>query len=355
MNRLSTLFHTKTRFGGRGLRLYLVGILCLISLHSISAQEGPDLQLIEAKKIWDQGEHNAFTDLVRFQDSFYCVFREGEGHVCPEANIRIIRSKDGDSWESAGLLTLKGYDLRDPKIVVHPKEKQLMVLGGAAVREATKTATMQQSFVSFSKDGNNWEPIQWVADRDWWLWRVTWFRGRAYGVEYDASFESRTQRRYGTRLVRSKDGRQFETVVPQLFQESGPTEATVRFDKDGTCYCLQRRDGKETNTALIGISKPPYTEWKWNDLGVYFGGPNFIQVTEGLWLAAGRIMDDRGARTVICRLDPDKANLTPLLTLSSDGDTSYPGMVWYENRLWISYYSSHEGKTSIYLARVSVR
>jgi hypothetical protein len=29
-------------------------------------------------------------------------------------------------------------------------------------------------------------------------------------------------------------------------------------------------------------------------------------------------------------------------------------MVWHEDLLWISYYSSHEGKTSIYLAKVKV-
>ena len=36
------------------------------------------------------------------------------------------------------------------------------------------------------------------------------------------------------------------------------------------------------------------------------------------------------------------------------GDTSYAGLVWREDLLWISYYSSHEGKTSIYLAKVSI-
>ena len=36
------------------------------------------------------------------------------------------------------------------------------------------------------------------------------------------------------------------------------------------------------------------------------------------------------------------------------GDTSYPGMVWHDGLLWLSYYSSHEGKTAIYLARVKL-
>jgi hypothetical protein len=45
----------------------------------------------------------------------------------------------------------------------------------------------------------------------------------------------------------------------------------------------------------------------------------------------------------------------PVLTLPSGGDTSYAGMVWHGDLLWVSYYASHEGKTAIYLARVKVR
>ena len=40
------------------------------------------------------------------------------------------------------------------------------------------------------------------------------------------------------------------------------------------------------------------------------------------------------------------------LKLPSGGDTSYAGLVWHDGLLWVSYYSSHEGKTSIYLAKV---
>ena len=32
----------------------------------------------------------------------------------------------------------------------------------------------------------------------------------------------------------------------------------------------------------------------------------------------------------------------------SGGDTSYPGIVWHDGKLWMSYYSSHEGKARIY-------
>jgi hypothetical protein len=43
--------------------------------------------------------------------------------------------------------------------------------------------------------------------------------------------------------------------------------------------------------------------------------------------------------------------LRPILELPSAGDCGYPGMVPHRGILWISYYSSHEGKARIYLAR----
>ena len=36
------------------------------------------------------------------------------------------------------------------------------------------------------------------------------------------------------------------------------------------------------------------------------------------------------------------------------GDCSYPGLVFHEGLLYMSYYSSHEGKTSIYLAKIKL-
>ena len=50
----------------------------------------------------------------------------------------------------------------------------------------------------------------------------------------------------------------------------------------------------------------------------------------------------------------DEKSITPVLAFPSGGDTSYAGQVWYDDILWISYYSSHEGKTSIYLAKVKL-
>jgi hypothetical protein len=334
------------------LRHPLLSVLaCSLATAAAGADQQPAaLELLHARMIWDQGQHNAFTDLVRFRDRFFCVFREAKAHVSPDGTIRILSSPDGQKWDAAGLLTLAGYDLRDPKICTTP-DGRLMICGGAAVREGSQPATSHRSFVCFSADGKQWGKLQWVAQPDEWLWRVTWFEGKAYGVSYFAGPSSRAVQSYGTRLYVSDDALDFRPLVPELYGESGPNEGTLRFAADGTCYLLLRRDGQSSNTALLGTSKPPYTAWTWKDLGAYYGGQNFIQLPDGRWIAAGRLITAQaGAKTVLCDLDVARGKLTPLVTLPSGGDTSYPGVVWHADRLWVSYYSSHEGKTSIYLA-----
>ena len=81
------------------------------------------------------------------------------------------------------------------------------------------------------------------------------------------------------------------------------------------------------------------------------GGPNLIRLPDGRLVAVVRLYDGK-VRTAVCAVDAEAGKLDELLALPSGGDTSYAGLVWHEGMLWISYYSSHEGRTSIYLAQV---
>ncbi len=49
--------------------------------------------------------------------------------------------------------------------------------------------------------------------------------------------------------------------------------------------------------------------------------------------------------TIDCAKTPHNIQLRP-------GDTGYPALLWHNDRLHVSYYSSHQGKTSIYLAKI---
>jgi hypothetical protein len=183
------------------------------------------------------------------------------------------------------------------------------------------------------------------------MWRVTWHGGKAYGVSYAAP-----DGKPWTSLLSSEDGFHFREVAPKMCGDGYPTEATLRFDNNSeTLYCLQRRDGAAPqNSALLGVGKAPYTDWQWHDLKIYFGGPNFIQIPDGRWIAAGRIIHPDAHKTDLAWLDVENKKLTPILQLPSGGDTSYPGLIWHDGFLWVSYYSSHEGKANVYLAKVRI-
>ena len=109
-------------------------------------------ELVEVRKIWDQAPHNAFTDLVRFHDRWFCVFREGKGHVSADGAIRVISSADGREWSSSALVTRARADLRDPKINVTP-DGRLMIVAAAARDRKPSGEARHQSMVWFSPDG----------------------------------------------------------------------------------------------------------------------------------------------------------------------------------------------------------
>ncbi|MFO0890620.1 MAG: exo-alpha-sialidase [Isosphaeraceae bacterium] len=303
-------------------------------------------ELVEVRKIWDQAPHNAFTDLIRFRDRWYCVFREGQGHVSPDGTVRVITSGDGRDWSSAALIALKGADLRDPKITRTP-EGRLMIVAAAARDRKPSGEARHQSMTWFSEDGRNWDEGHAVADADFWLWRVAWHEGAAYGVGYGC-----TSREKFVSLYRSRDGIAFDNILAHLFDPGYPNEAGLVFEDDGTLLCLLRRD-ESPRTGMLGSARPPYTNWTWRDLGVPIGGPQMIRLPDGRLVAAVRLYDGR-VRTSLGWVDAKAATFREFLALPSGGDTSYPGLVWHEGELWVSYYSSHEGKTSIYLARVKL-
>jgi hypothetical protein len=335
----------------------LIGLVLVFKIMVIAS--GLSQQIPETK-IWDKAPHNAFTDLVRFKSHFYCAFREGKEHLPVNGinlgKIRILRSKDGKKWDSVALFDIGEYDLRDPKLSVTPDNKLMVLIGGSKYFRKIKVGAI--SYVSFSKNGLDFTDPEAVNIEDKiksrydWIWRITWYKGVGYGVVYQ---DPKLNNNYLTKLVKTKDGVNFQ-IICDFYLNNRPNEATIRFTKDGEMFVLVRREN--LSNGVLGISKVPYTKWKWVDMSFRLGGPNFEIFDNGTLCIGTRMFDNKAKgsnhRTSIMLVNKN-GEIKNSFELKSNGDTGYPGLLTYNHQLWISYYSSHEGKASIYLAKIKLK
>jgi hypothetical protein len=221
-----------------------------------------------------------------------------------------------------------------------------MLMLNAAAALPPGSETRHQSLAWFSSDGRMWGEAVEIGDPNVWLWGVGWHQRMAYGIGYSTG-----EKRFA-RLYMSRDGMRYESLVENLYDQGSPSEGVVVFTGESTALCLLRRDGKDGN-ALLGRAQAPYRAWTWQDLGARIGGPRMLRLEDGRIIVAGRLYDGK-ERTALCWLDPDKGKLKEFLDLPSGGDTGYPGLVFQDGLLWVSYYSSHEGKAAIYVAKVDL-
>ncbi len=302
--------------------------------------EGVTPRIVSVRRIWDRAPHNAFTDLIRIADQWWCTFREAADHAASVGTLRVLCSKDGEQFESMASIAEDGVDLRDPKLSVMPDGRVLLVAGGS-LYEGTEYRTRAPR-VAFSSDGRVWTPPRRVLAEDHWLWRVTWHQGVAYSV---SKLGEGHHPRRGF-LYSSRDCLDWQWITEFLLPDDAwnASETTLRFMPDDELVAL-------TRPHWIGTSRPPYGDWNWTKIGATLGGPDFVRSPAGLLWAASRGRDAEGKTvTVLARMT--RSGYEQVLELPSGGDCSYPGMVWHDDHLWMTYYSSHEGKTSIYLARI---
>jgi hypothetical protein len=321
-------------------RAGVVALALLICVHALGLVPS-DAKLVSDQLVWNQAPYNSFTDLAFFNNQFYLTFREATEHVVPPlgtpgGQIRVLRSANGASWSSAALIGLTANDdMRDPKLSVTPGN-QLMLLSS----DSPENGSTRQSYTWFSSDGSTFSSPNPAADPGQWLWRVVWHNGIGYGISYSNN---------ETRLYGTGNGTNYIPIVSSLVSGN---EASVLFEPNGTGVMIVRRDTGDKN-AVIGVSTPgDFSHWTFTESNLFVGGPNIIQLPDGRIVAAGRLTNGT-ERTSLMFLDPATGQMSEFLTLPSGGDTGYPGLVWHDNELWVSYYGSQSGKASVYVAQVS--
>ena len=310
---------------------------------------------IKVSKIYSNQNYNAFTSLIRFNGDFYCAFRSGERHVYgTDGVIKIITSEDGKEWKEVDEISLKGFDLRDPKLSITPKGQIMLTMGGSIYDGKTLLGGIPH--VTFSNpEGTKFsppKPIKYdasIKSKFDWLWSLTWHEGTGYGGMYSRKENEEGENETTIKLVKTTNGVDYQ-MVADLAIEGNPNESTIRFLPTAEMLMLIRRE-KGNKRAYLGQSSAPYKDWNFIEAPYFIGGPDFVAIAEGQFIGGGRINSEYTGLLSFS----ENGDFKEVLRLPSNSDSSYPGFVFENDTLYMSYYSSHETeKTSIYFAKIPI-
>lgn len=324
------------------------------------------VKLESVRRVFDDGNHNAFTDLCRFQAKLYLAFRNcPDGHMLfTSSRIIVMRSDDGVAWEQVHSFNVPNRDVRDPHFMV--LNGRLFVYSGTWWVEPNSSVNRDINdhlgYCAWSDDGLTWQgPGLLNGTHGHYIWRAAAHAGVGYlNGRRHRDFQVVAERREGDELMESwlmssPDG--FNFTPHGLMQPSYGDETAFLFEADGACLAVAR--SMAGRPAQVCRSKPPYTEWSQTDLDRYIGGP-LLARWGTRYLVGGRKMVDK-ARPVTTLYWLEDDTLHEIMELPSGGDNSYPGFVELSpTRALLSYYSSHEGSgtslapSAIYLAELSL-
>lgn len=324
----------------------------------------PKVTVSNLRRVFHNGEHNAFTDLARFKGRFYLAFRScPDGHmVHPTSSIIVLSSDDAKDWQPVHRFSVPLRDTRDAHFLVF--KDRLFVYTGTWYSGLTTLPREEYDlnkhlgYAAWTDDGAEWHsPVMLEGTFGHYIWRAAAFGEKAYLCG---------RRNIGFAIGPRGEGRKVESIMLEsddgliwrkraVFQEIAGDETAFLFEPDGSLTGIGRRG---SGNAQLLRSKPPYTEWDRSDLDRYIGGP-LITKWGGRYVAGGRRSTKDGPKTSLCWLVDGQ--LHEFAELPSEGDNSYPGFLELApDRALLSYYSSHEkdaeGKTitAIYLADLTL-
>ena len=366
---------------------------------------------IQGRTIWDE---SCITDrtktriedpcLVRFRDWWYCAVKESPSHnPHPLSRGRIIRSRDGERWESvrtlewdggsmaAGLCVtaegalmastgvyfvskepradLSGWKKGDAPLKQPPARRpgddpNAMLTTGFRYYQLEPIGTTlnlapddlelnvaHQFMTWLSPDGEHWSSAHACPNMiNTQPFRITWHNGMGYVIGQWGKEPN------GDTLYRTRDGRGWRALKPGLLPEGHGGEGALAFAPDGTAWCLLR--GDSTTQAFIGRGKAPYyQDWEWKrplaDYGPKHGGmqpvekvlryglagPSLARLSDGRWLGMGRAMGPERDDGYATLFLVDPERAKLTMVAEFDG-SSYPSFVEHDGMIWAAFIGS---------------
>jgi hypothetical protein len=327
----------------------------------------PELRVTNVRRITEDSNHNAFTDLCRFGNKFYLTFRccpDGHG-ISATASVVVMRSDDAVVWTEMSRFSIPDRDTRDPHFLVFGEK--LFVYSGTWIATADgiirRDLNDHIGYAISSDDGENWsDPVCLESTKSHYIWRAAEYDGIAYlNGRRKSDFISmpRKESEWAVQesiLLSSSDGILFEDAG--CFMDSYGDETAFVFGENGAITALARfRDWSQP--AYICRAEPPYEKWERSQLDRNIGGPLLAKWGNFLLAGGRRSLTEEDPTAVLYWVDEER--LVEAAELPSSGDCSYPGFVEIDpQHALVSYYSSHEGTgsplypASIYLADLEI-
>ncbi len=317
------------------------------------------------QQVYNDGNHNAFTDLCRFQGRYYLTFRScPDGHMLfTSSRIMVLSSEDGQNWSLVHFFQVPGRDVRDPHFLVF--QDKLFIYSGTWLVYPGEPHRLDMNahlgYCVWSADGVTWQkPQVCEGTHGYYIWRTATHHGVAYlngrrtrdFLVVDQPKEDELQESW---LMESRDGIHWQPLG--LMQTDYGDETAILIEDDGRALAVARCTlGRPSQLCR---ANPPYTDWTRHDLNRYVGGPLLTKWGERYLVGGRKVVDRTKPTTVLYWLVDDQ--LEEILELPSGGDTSYPGFVELTPAHGLlSYYSSHEGSGTslapchIYVAALTI-
>lgn len=319
----------------------------------------PNIQVRNVRRVFDNGEHNAFTDLIAFRDQYFLTFRScPAGHgISTTATVIVLASKRGVHWQQVCQFGIPKRDPRDPHFLVFRDQLFLYTGTWFAARENDYDLNEHLGYAVSTSDGVTWtDPQLLEGTLGHYVWRAACRGNKAYlcgrrkiGFEVGPKNEGKG---VASAMLESDDGLVWR--FRSQFQDIDGDETAFVVERDGRVVAIARRFGR---TAELCQSQLAEGLWARNELGESIGGPLLVRWGRH-YLVGGRRQTVHGPRTALWWLTDGR--LAHIVDLPSGGDNSYPGFAQLdEDRALLSWYSSHEqgrdGKTrtAIYLAELA--
>lgn len=363
MGNLPVCNTSRDRTGRLPILRFIVGI-ALLTLGA-GAADLPKVKVSNIRRVFHNGEHNAFTDMVKFRGQYYLTFRScPDGHmVHPTATIIVLTSKDTKRWKQVHRFSVPKRDTRDPHFLVF-RDRLFIYTGTWYCGDTTParsewTLNRHLGYGVWSDDGVEWSsPIVLEGTFGHYIWKANTYGYKAYLCGRRNRDFAVTKVAEGATvqslMLESDDGLIWRKAA--VFQEERGDETVFQFEKDGSILAIGRRGG---SPAQLLKSKPPYTDWERTDMDRYIGGPMLLRWGNRYIVGGRRSVKGVGPRTSICWFVNDE--LHEFAQLPSAGDNSYPSFLEFSPKKGLlSWYSSHEKDesgqtiTAIYLADVEI-